>query len=30
VETVSNNLLFYDFNPFSPFMLGKLMVLDVC
>jgi hypothetical protein len=30
METASNNLLFYDIDPFSPFMQGKLMVLDVC
>jgi hypothetical protein len=29
VETISNNLLLYDIDPFSPFMQGKLMVLDV-
>jgi hypothetical protein len=30
MEFVSINLLFYDTDPFSPFMQGKLMVLDVC
>jgi hypothetical protein len=30
VEIVNNNLLLYDNDPFSPFMQGKLMVLDVC
>jgi hypothetical protein len=29
MEIVSNNLLLYDIDVFSPFMQGKLMVLDV-
>jgi hypothetical protein len=29
MEFVSRNLLFYDIDPFSPFMQGKLTVLDV-
>jgi hypothetical protein len=29
MEFVSINLIFYDIDPFSPFMQGKLMVLDV-
>jgi hypothetical protein len=30
INTNSNNLLFYDIEPFSPLMQGRLMVLDVC